>query len=240
MVDDLPVPGLLRRRHPLRPQLGLEQRRLRRERVAVRVVRPGRHRHRVDLVDGVGRPVEGEVEPVAEHVLVMRPGQLGRDRVRVRHPLARAHRLRLDDAGQLHLGLDRPVEVEVPEEAVLVVAHGGDRGDDHPPRPAGLAPGSVRRRASRGCRSPLRAGRWRCAAASRCPRRLPGRRPGRRSRPGSRSRAPASWRTARARTRRRRTRSSTSGSSPSTRRARPSPTSTRGTGSAAAARPRCR
>ena len=42
-------------------------------------------------------------------------------------------------AGQLHLGLDRPVEVEVPEEAVLVVAHGGDGRDDHPPRPAGLA-----------------------------------------------------------------------------------------------------
>ena len=36
----------------------------------------------------------------------------------------RLNRLRLHDPGELRLELDRAVEVEVPEEAVLVVADG--------------------------------------------------------------------------------------------------------------------
>ena len=102
---------------------------------------PGRDRHRVDLVDGVRRAVQAHVEPVAEHVLVVRPGQLRRHRVGVRDARAGRDRLRLDDPGQLHLGLDRAVQVEVPEEAVLVVADGGDRTT----RPS-AATGAPRRR----------------------------------------------------------------------------------------------
>ena len=41
-------------------------------------------------------------------------------------------RHRADDAGELHLELDVAVEVEVPEEAVLVVADGRDEADHQP------------------------------------------------------------------------------------------------------------
>src|SRR5258707_12210803 len=42
------------------------------------------------------------------------------------------YRLGQDYAGQLHLELDGAILVEVPEEAVVVVAQRGDRGDDQP------------------------------------------------------------------------------------------------------------
>ena len=45
--------------------------------------------------------------------------------------------------GELHLQLDRAVEVEVPEEPVLVVADGGDGRHDQAPRPADLGPSGV-------------------------------------------------------------------------------------------------
>ena len=69
---------------------------------------------------------------------MVRPGQFRGDRAGVRHPRAAPGRLRLDDAGQLDLGLDRAVQVEVPEEAVVVVADVGDEGDHHPAGPAHL------------------------------------------------------------------------------------------------------
>jgi hypothetical protein len=93
------VPRALGCRHPLSSGLGFQQGGLGGERIAVRVVRPLRDRHRVDLVNRIERPVQAHVEAVAEQVLVMRPGELGRDLVGVRHPGTRLDGLRLDDAG---------------------------------------------------------------------------------------------------------------------------------------------
>ena len=50
----------------------------------------------------------------------------------------RAAPRRREDAGHLHLELDRPVLVEVPVEAVLVVSDGGDERDDEPAGAADL------------------------------------------------------------------------------------------------------
>ena len=99
---------------------------------------PGRHGHRVDLDDGVGRAVDGHVEPHAEEVLVVRPVEPGRDERAVLRHLTDGQRRRRDDAGQLDLVLDQAVVVEVPEVAVLVVPDGDDRGDHQPATAADL------------------------------------------------------------------------------------------------------
>ncbi len=126
----LPVPGGGRARVGDALRLGPQRRLARHERAAERVVRPGRDRLGVDLHDGVVGAVDVEVEAHAEQVLVVRCGQLPADPPAVRHvgPLHRG--AGVEDAGQLHLELDRAVEVEVPEDAVLVVADGVHRRDD--------------------------------------------------------------------------------------------------------------
>ena len=99
----------------------------------------------VDLVDRVVGPVDLDVEAHVEQVLVERRRQLGRDhRWRSRGLLAGGHGHGRQDAGQLHLELDRAVEVEVPEEAVLVVADGGDGAHHQPPRAAHLGAARAR------------------------------------------------------------------------------------------------
>ena len=99
--------------------------------VAVRVVRPDRQAADVHLLHRVGQPVHGHVQPGAEQVLVHGPGQAGRDLGGVRvAPSCRAGVGRGEQhAGRLDLELDRAVQVEVPVEAVVVVADRGEVGD---------------------------------------------------------------------------------------------------------------
>ena len=105
--------------------------------VAVRVVRPDRQAADVDLLHRVGHPVHAHVQPGAEQVLVHRPGQPGRDLGGVRVAVTRVGRGE-QDPGRLDLELDRAVQVEVPVEAVVVVAHRGEVGDHEPALAAGL------------------------------------------------------------------------------------------------------
>src|SRR5208282_4777625 len=97
--------------------------------VAVRVPGTGRQRHRVALVDGVGRAVDGHVQAHAEDVLVVGAVELGGDQGAVGRFLARGQGAGGDHAGQLDLVLDGAVLVEVPVVGVLVVADGGDHRD---------------------------------------------------------------------------------------------------------------
>ena len=91
----------------------------------------------VDLLDGVARAVDGHVEADVEQVLVVRGGQLRR------HPGGVvAGDVAGDgehDAGQLDVELDRAVLVQVPEEAVVVVADRRPRRHDEATRTADLA-----------------------------------------------------------------------------------------------------
>ena len=65
-----------------------------------------------------------------------RAAQTGRDPVPGDLRVVVVDRDRLHDARRLDLLLPRAVLVEVPVEAVVVVAHGGDGGDDQPARAA--------------------------------------------------------------------------------------------------------
>ena len=108
------------------------------ERVEPRVVGAGRHPLGVDLVDLVLGTVDVEVETRVEEVLMMRRGHAFGDHVRERGLRARLDRHRRHDAGQLHLELDVAVEIEVPVEAVLVVADRRDEADHEPAAAAHL------------------------------------------------------------------------------------------------------
>ena len=103
-----------------------------------------RQRLDVDLVDRVALSLQVEVEPEAEQVLVDGGGERGRDQRRRVRACSVGHRRHPDDARQLDLHLDRAVEVEVPEDPVLVIAERVDRADDEPARPPHL-------RLPRGC-----------------------------------------------------------------------------------------
>src|SRR5206468_2040063 len=89
----------------------------------------------------VGLPVHAHVQPGAEQVLVYRPGQPGRDLGGVRVPAGRVGRGE-QHSGRPDLELDRAVQVEVPVEAVVVVAHRGEVGDHEPALAAGLGQGA--------------------------------------------------------------------------------------------------
>src|SRR5689334_7104131 len=133
-IGDLPVAGGVPVSHPLRLRLA-EQRGLpHHPGVAVRVLRAGRQRHRVTLIDGVLRAVDHHVQPYAEDVLVVGAVDLGGDQGAVRRLLSRGQGPVGDHAGQLDLVFDGAVLVEVPEVAVLVVSDGGDHRDHQPPR----------------------------------------------------------------------------------------------------------
>ena len=95
------------------------------DRVAVGVVRPDRQAADIDLLHGVGQAVHGHVQPRAEQVLVEGGGQARRDLGGVRVIAAGVGRGE-QHAGRLDLQLDGAVQVEVPVEAVVVVA---DRGE---------------------------------------------------------------------------------------------------------------
>ena len=172
---------------------------------------PARHRLGLHLAHAVADAVDVQIEPEAEEVLVVRSREPAVDHAAARRLLALRERHRRDDAVQLHLALDRAVEMQVPAERVVVVADRDHRVDDEAACRA--APRRVRR--ARRCAStagprPPRAGR------SRSQRRAGGRhdrRGGRRdsgSRPRSRTPARASSCRRRARTRRRRSTCATS------------------------------
>ena len=78
--------------------------------------------------------VDVEVQSIVEEMLMVRRGEIRRHDLRTRRAsIGNSHRLH--KAGQLDLQLDRPVEVEVPEEAVVVIANGVKRRHDQPPTP---------------------------------------------------------------------------------------------------------
>src|ERR1700680_861073 len=104
----------------------------------MRVFRPWRRRFAVDLFDGVFDSVHHHVEPDVEKVLVVRTIDAWRDQRAVGGLNARCNGPGRDDASELDLILDGPVLVEVPEEAVLVVADGGDGRDHEAARPPHL------------------------------------------------------------------------------------------------------
>ena len=151
-------------------------------------------RLRLHLVGDVSGAVHVQVEAGGEEVLVVAGGDAGGDLGGV--PLRRAglDAGGVDDPGQLALEADLAVLVQVPVVAVLVVADGGDAGDD---QPAGAGqvdvPGRVVACASRAGRCPPRGCRWRSGRAPAGPASRRGRRPGSGSRPGSRSPARAGW-----------------------------------------------
>src|SRR5262249_28852409 len=101
------------------------------DRVAERVVRADGQAGDVDLLDRGGLAIHVQVEPGAEQMLVVGRGQAGRDLGRVRVIGVRVGRGE-QDSGRLDLELDRAVQVEVPVEAVVVVAHRGEVGDHEP------------------------------------------------------------------------------------------------------------
>ena len=76
----------------------------------------------MDLGDRIAAAVEIEVEPSAEDVLVVHSVEMRGDELAVGRGLVLGDGLGRDDAGRLDLRRDDPVLVEVPEEAVLVVA----------------------------------------------------------------------------------------------------------------------
>ena len=108
------------------------------EAVPVRIPGPRRLGFGVDLVHRVTRPVEIDVQPDAEEVLVDHAVDALCDELAVLRRLTRGRGGRRDDPGRLHLGLDRAVLVEVPEEPVVIVADRRDRRDHEPPRAAHL------------------------------------------------------------------------------------------------------
>ena len=89
------------------------------------------------FLDAVGEAVDGHVQPGAEEVLVegcaQARGQLG-DVVRA----ALGEGAGEDDAGGLGFEFDGAVQVEVPVEAVVVVADGGEEGDHQAAVAAGV------------------------------------------------------------------------------------------------------
>src|SRR6266540_240853 len=128
---------------------GQQRRALRVERVGDRLAEPvgaggvdhvpgAAHRQalQLHLVDGVLDAVDGHVEPGAEQVLVIRRRQVGSDPRRPAAPLdvGRGEH----HAGGLHLQLDGAVQVQVPVEAVVVVADRGEGRDDQAPLAARL------------------------------------------------------------------------------------------------------
>ena len=138
-IDHFPAPALVWRAVPagfgFRAQEGAASVEL----GAVGVGRSGRQRLNVHLVDCVVFPIEVKVEPEAEQVLVDGRGQVGGDQRRklglLSTGLDRAH---ANDTGQFDLHLNRPVQVQIPVEAVLVVAD-GEKGTHHqPPRATNL------------------------------------------------------------------------------------------------------
>ena len=106
----------------------------------MRVARAGRHPVGVDFLDRVGPAVDHHVQPRAEQVLVPGGAQAGRDLGGVRRVRGVVTRVGggEQDAGELDLALDRAVQVEVPVEAVVVVADGAEEGDHQAALAAGL------------------------------------------------------------------------------------------------------
>jgi hypothetical protein len=106
------------------------------EGVTVGVVGPRRQALQLHLVDGVVDPVDRHVEPGAEHALVVGAAEAGGDLGR---PAAALDMGRGEQhPGGLDLQLDPAVEVQVSEEAVVVVADGDEGRDDQAAHAAGL------------------------------------------------------------------------------------------------------
>src|SRR3954451_22506919 len=83
------------------------------------------------LIDGVHQAIDVEVEPEIEEVLMDRRVQaILVEELAVARFIPWSYGSRREDAGQLHFTLDRAVLVEVPEDAVVVVADRRE-GRDH-------------------------------------------------------------------------------------------------------------
>ena len=97
------------------------------------------YRFHVHFVHAGGVTVEIEIKAEAEQVLVDGRCEVGRDQGGVlRAFLAIVHRRNADDAGELGLHLDGAVEIQIPVEAVFVVADSVEGTDHEPPGAAHL------------------------------------------------------------------------------------------------------
>src|ERR1700730_3118106 len=136
-VDDPPDPVPLGRGPPPGLRLPAQPRHRLDQRITERILRPDCAPLHVDLLDRLRRAVAHHVQPGAEEVLVSGCAQARRDLRRVRVILARIGRGE-QNPGQLHLALDHAIQVEVPVEAVVVVADSGEERHDQAALAAGL------------------------------------------------------------------------------------------------------
>ena len=137
-IDHLPVPAGLPVPVPRALRFGGHQRVLGDPRVAVRIEGRIGFGNRVHFVDAVARAVDAHVQPEVEEVLMVGSVDVGRDHLSPPRSFTVGHRAGGQHTGKLDFHLDRRVVVEVPEEAVLVVAHSADHRDDQAPRPTYL------------------------------------------------------------------------------------------------------
>src|SRR5699024_7632341 len=124
-----PTPGLAVAATPRLP-LRREDGPLTSERVTARIALPLRHPYRVFLLDPGRALVEGEVEPCCEQVLVERGAETRCDLRVVGGIVAVSGGER--DPGRLGFEPDGAVQIQVPVETVVVVAHRREERDDQP------------------------------------------------------------------------------------------------------------
>ena len=137
-IDDLPVAPGAPVRLACRVALACQHPARHVEHVAVGVVVAPRTRHELVLGDGIALAVDHHVQASIEEVLVRRAAQTFRHHAAPGIRLAGRDGRGLDDAGQLGLELDGAVLIEVPVEAVVVVADGREERDDEAARAAHL------------------------------------------------------------------------------------------------------
>src|SRR5580693_5893693 len=109
-----------------------------RQSVAPRVIRPSRVGDRVDFHDRIVGPIHRHVEPDIEHVLVdVADDAWGNERSSAGRAVE--HQARgIDDPGQLDNEFDGAIEIQMPIEPVLIVAHRRDERDHEPACPPNI------------------------------------------------------------------------------------------------------
>ena len=135
-IDHLPVAAELRANVASGVRLALDEGLAYAVRVAVRIAGAGGDEVRLHLQHRVGVAVDAHVQAHVEVVLVHHRVQVGSDEAPVLRRFVVGRGAAVEHAGQLRLEPDGPVEVEVPEDAVVVVAHRVEGGDDETARTA--------------------------------------------------------------------------------------------------------
>lgn len=88
--------------------------------------------------DGIAAAVDIHMQAGVEEVLVRRAAEIVIDHTAPLIGFAGGHGCRLDDAGELGFELDRAILVEIPVEAVVVIADSGEEGNNKTARAADL------------------------------------------------------------------------------------------------------